>query len=444
MSERWSTNDVWALAPDASSRKAAQKVAKPASWPNRGWRAADPGTDAPGGAEVVWGECRGSGSKPYQAAAHLTGSGAPAYRCSCPSRKTPCKHVLALLYLWAEGEVAEDTGPAWVGEWLTRRASAAGPRTAGAARKTPADPEAAARRARLREERVADGLAELETWLRDQVGAGLVDSRQKGYGQWDAVAARLVDAQAGRLAEQVRALAGAAAGPDWTDRLLTEYALLHLLCTGYRRRDELPEPVRATVRARIGFPPPEPDPAAAVRDHWHVLCRHDFDADRVSGRRIWLRGRDSGRTAMLLSFAGPGRGHDASIRVGTVLDAELAFHTAENRAVVTARHAEHRAAPPPGGSVADALADHARALAADPWLEAWPVVLADVVCARDGGWWLTDPAGESLPLRSTTESGWRLFGVSAGRPVTVAGEWTPDGLRPLTAWDGQGRMVPVS
>src|SRR5690606_15408759 len=74
----------------------------------------------------------------------------------------------------------------------------------------------------------------------------------------DTVAARLVDAQAGRLAERVRALSGVITAADWPDRLLTEYALLHLLCVGYRRRDELPAGLGAAVRACVGLPLPDP------------------------------------------------------------------------------------------------------------------------------------------------------------------------------------------
>jgi len=34
--------------------------------------------------------------------------------------------------------------------------------------------------------------------------------------------------------------------------------------------------------------------------------------------------------------------------------------------------------------VAAAMGEYARALAADPWLERWPMVLADVIPARAG------------------------------------------------------------
>ncbi|MFF9106495.1 SWIM zinc finger family protein, partial [Streptomyces rubrogriseus] len=46
----------------------------------------------------------------------------PAYKCSCPSRKFPCKHALGLLVEWSEGRVPSADEPAdFAAEWLLRR-----------------------------------------------------------------------------------------------------------------------------------------------------------------------------------------------------------------------------------------------------------------------------------------------------------------------------------
>src|SRR5258708_34154502 len=116
MSTRWSADAVIALAADESSRGAARRLARPASWNGTG---ATP--------DLVWGLCAGSGKSPYQVIVELSG---PAYKCSCPSRKFPCKHTLALLLTWANGEVpdraqASDYAAAWAGERQTRAAKAA-------------------------------------------------------------------------------------------------------------------------------------------------------------------------------------------------------------------------------------------------------------------------------------------------------------------------------
>ena len=48
---------------------------------------------------LIFGECRGSGKKPYNASADFSGD-SPVFRCSCPSRQFPCKHSLAIMFEW--------------------------------------------------------------------------------------------------------------------------------------------------------------------------------------------------------------------------------------------------------------------------------------------------------------------------------------------------------
>jgi hypothetical protein len=429
--EGWDRARVLALAPDASSLRAAQPLASGRSWPLTGAAAES----------ALWGECQGSAATPYRTAVDLSG---PAYRCSCPSRKFPCKHALALMLLWSDGAVAPRTNPPeWVSSWLaTRWAKTGGTNDP----KPPADPAAALRRAGQREARVATGLTELDRWLCDQVRQGLAASQRAGYRHWDDIAARMVDAQAPGLAERLRALAAVPySGPGWDGRLLEEYALLRLLATAGREQAGLPPPLRDTVRSRVGFTIRQADvlasatPPRRVRDRWHVLARRDLDQDRIRTRRVWLRGRDTGRFALVLSFAAVGQSLDDSLTVGTETDAELAFYPAAVplRALVAARHDTFPGGPPPGATIAALLASYAAALGEDPWLDTWPTVL-DAIPARAPFPCLYDAAGDALPLHPGAGDCWPLLALSGGHPLTVAGEWTPRGLWPLTAWNDAG------
>jgi hypothetical protein len=309
----------------------------------------------------------------------------------------------------------------------------------------------AERRVEQREARVATGLAELDRWLCDQVRQGLAVSQQAGYRHWDDIAARMVDAQAAGLAERLRALAAVPhSGPGWEGRLLAEYALLRLLTVAYGEQAALPPPLRDTVRSRIGFTVRKADVLAGgqpVRDHWHVLARRDLDQERLRVRRVWLRGRTSGRYALVLSFAAAGQSPDDSLAVGTAADAELVFYPAAVplRALVATSHDEVRLSPPPGEGaegVTDLLASWAEALGDDPWLDSWPAVLT-ATPARSPGPCVFDASGDALPLHPGAGDCWTLFALSGGRPLTVAGEWTPRGLWPLTAWDEGGMAVPL-
>ena len=80
---RWTAATVKSV--DTASAKAAKGLVVPAKWPTLGASEA-----------ALWGECQGSGSKPYQVQIDPS---EPAFRCTCPSRKFPCKHGLALMLL---------------------------------------------------------------------------------------------------------------------------------------------------------------------------------------------------------------------------------------------------------------------------------------------------------------------------------------------------------
>ncbi|NUW36196.1 SWIM zinc finger family protein [Nonomuraea sp. SMC257] len=451
MIERWSRDQVLALAPDAPSRKAAQGVARAEAWPLLGVATAAPPAAVPtvehealtgGGQEgpVVFGECKGSGATPYQTCVELDG---PACQCGCPSRKSPCKHALGLLLLWSAGDVPAAEPPPWVADRLARRDRSAARAGAGeAARQSrqgaTTGGRAGARSAATesaRHARVAAGLAELERWLADQIRQGLATA---GDGAWDDLAKRLVDAQAPGVASTVSRLREARAADDWPERLLEEYALIDLLAVAYRRRAHLPVPLAQTVLSRVGFPVMREEVLAgpAVRDRWDVLGRRDEVQERLTSRRVWLRGRDTGRPALVLSFAPQGQALDPSFVTGATVDADLAFYPGAAPLRALAAGATTLAAPmgePPGVTPEEAMDEVAAALAADPWTDSWPLVLAGVVPGRTG-------VG-GFPLHRSAYDPWRLIAVSGGRPVTVAAEWTPHGLRPLTTWAEDGTVV---
>ncbi|MFJ7064424.1 SWIM zinc finger family protein [Streptomyces sp. NPDC101115] len=457
---RWTSEQVLALAPDDASRRAGSKLGSPGPWSGAGCDG-----------RAVWGLCEGSGKTPYRTVVDTTG---PAYACSCPSRKFPCKHALGLLLLWAgdaAGTAVPTAGavPDWAAEWLAgRRARAEAARAeAGSG---PADPEAARRRAERRAARITAGAQELEQRLADLLRGGLASVEGAGYGLWEETAARMVDAQAPGLAGRVRELGAiAGSGPGWPVRLLEECALTHLLDRAWLSADRLPGPLAATVRGRVGLPSPPEGPV--LRDQWLVLAQCDAAVSRLTTRRIWLHGRSSGRTALLLSFGAAGRPPQLAFPVGIVLDAELRPYGSGGglRAELVDRFGTAApAGPPPGTRVADAVAAYGRALREDPWLDTWPVTLSDVVPARaEYGWQLADArphvgAGDTvdrdggsapderdaLPLTRTAQAHpglWRLVALSGGGPLSVFGEVGHEGFTPLAAWspDDPGETVPL-
>ncbi|NUS76451.1 MAG: SWIM zinc finger family protein [Streptomyces sp.] len=440
---RWTADQVLALAPDASSRKAGSKLGAAGPWSEAG--SSDEG--------AVWGLCKGSGSKPYQTVVDIADVSGPAYKCSCPSRKFPCKHALGLLLLWAgeEGAVPRGSAPDWAEQWMEgRRKRAEEKKDAGASPSGSGDPEAARRRAERRAERITAGATELEQRLMDLLRGGLAGAEQTGYGLWEETAARMVDAQASGLAARVRELGAIpSSGPGWPVRLLEECALLHLLDQGWLHRERLPDGLAATVRSRIGLPASPDGPP--VRDHWLVLAQYDTADTRLTTRRIWLHGTDSGRSALLLSYGAAGRAPELALPVGLALDAEVSAYPGAGQPRVALTEQFAPPAPssirPPGLTTTRAAARYGEALRDDPWLESVPVTLDQVVPTPDGdSWQLADADGEAaLPLTATARSRpglWRLVALSGGAPVKVFGECGHRGFTPLTAWpEGPGAPV---
>ncbi|MFI0270323.1 SWIM zinc finger family protein [Streptomyces luteogriseus] len=442
---RWTADQVLALAPDAASRKAGSKLGAAGPWSEAG--SSDEGT--------VWGLCKGSGSKPYQTVVDVADATGPAYKCSCPSRKFPCKHALGLLLLWAADDAAVPPGqePEWARQWTTGRRRRAEERKAGddsGAQSGSADPEAARRRAERRADRVTAGAVELEQRLADLLRAGLATAEQSGYGLWEETAARMVDAQAQGLAGRVRELGAIpSTGPGWPVRLLEECALLHLLGRGWLRRERLPDGLAATVRSRMGLPASADGPP--LRDRWLVLAQYDTTDPRLTTRRIWLHGADSHRTVLLLSYGAAGRAPELALPVGLALEAEVSAYPGAGRSRVALGEQFAPPAPaairPPGGTTSRAAARYGDALRDDPWLESVPVTLDRVVPAPDGDSWQLADADEdaAVPLTPGARSRpglWRLVALSGGAPVKVFGEYGHQGFTPLTAWpEGPGDAV---
>ena len=432
----WQVEQVLALAPKPSSVAAAQPLAVPTRW-------AGIGCDH----RAVWGRCTGGSAEPYECVVDHVGV---AFRCSCPSRIVPCKHVLALLLLWARGQVPSGEPPGFATTWLAHRpdpTSKAPPQiaplppapTAAHTESAPSvvpdrDPTAS------RDDRVARmaaGLAELDRWLDDRLRTGLADPVLAQYATWDGLAARLIDAQVGGLANRVRRLAGmVGAHPDWHQHVLAELGSLHLLATAGRQLGSLPPNLADSIAATIGWQVRQADVIAGVphTDHWAVMGRSDTREDRIEVRRVWLRGLRSGEWAMVLSFAAYGQSLDETLAVGSVVHADLFRYPGALglRVLLGPRHGDSSfEGDVVASSIAAACAQVGVAIAAEPWIERYPVCIRGAPARRQNRWLLTD-ATSSVPLVDGVTGIAALLACSGGQSVAITAEWTPYGLVPLT------------
>jgi Family of unknown function (DUF5691)/SWIM zinc finger len=439
MTAAWTETTILALAPDPASAKAGQGLASSRKWASLG-----------SGEGLIWGECQGSGANPYQT---KVDPDCPAFSCSCPSRKFPCKHALGLMLIWAAVPASFTPGspPAWVVSWKENREKKA-EQTKAKAEHGPAhaDLAAKARRDAARNAKVAAGLDDLSLWIADLVRQGFASLGARSSNLWEDQARRMIDAQAPGAARRLRQIDEMSlGGEDWQSNLLDRLARLHLLVEGFRRQAELPPNVAEDVRATIGF---NADldvvrAGAGIRDFWQVIGQSVAVEDRLTVLRTWLIGRDTGRPALVLDFAAGGKPLDLSLPPGVVLDADLAFFpgSAPLRALVKERHAT----PSPletlsgGSTIASAFEAYGSALAKNPWMELYPIILDDVVLREDdGAWWARDVSGATVPLSKRFQGGWRLLALGGGRPVTLCGEFDGSAVDPLSARAG-GRFFPL-
>lgn len=424
---RWNLAAVEKAAPDAASMKAARRLATPGPWSETG------STET-----LVWGKCQGSGKTPYQVSIDLNG---PAYRCSCPSRKFPCKHALALLLLWVQGNgsVADAERPAdFANEWVEQRTG----RTQRQARSsTPVDPEARARRQAERQALMSAGMTDFSLWLTDLVRGGTVQARRQSWGWWDTAAARLVDAQLPGLADRVRAMASEAnRRDDWADHLLTELGRWWSAVQAWQRWEQLDERTRADLRTYVGWAQATEDVRAGetVSDAWLVLGAHRSEDGRIQQQRTWLLGRRSDLLVQLLDFAAGGTPLPMTHLAGSVLEGTLALYPGSHprRALLAGEPSvSNDPGPlPDGGSLDDALTNFAEAWSENPWSQRVPAVLSDAALLplMDGlRTQVVDAAGAALPLLADTVP-WVALALTGGRPTMLVGEVESAGFRVLS------------
>lgn len=432
---------IEAAAPDQASLAAAMKLLKPALWAGFGGSA---------DGKLIWGDCQGSGANPYRLAVDLDNIGS---KCTCPSRKFPCKHALALMLLQSRGQVFPTADvPPWVVEWMGRRKGGAvatsparGAVSLDAVAEEPEaapDPKAEARREAQRVKREAEtaaairaGLSDLEGWISDQLRGGLSGLMANLSARCRQVAARMVDARMGALAarlDELPARIQALPAAQRVDALVAELGNLVLMSRAWGD-GSAPDPgLRrqiATTEARDAL---LADPAAMrVTSLWSVAATREVTRrDGLVAQSTWLANHGEGPSFALLQdyFPASAGRRSAAFAEGEVFGAELVFFPSAHplRAQIVQRCDVGAHAPP--AAPQDPLEAYARALGREPWIAEVPLLLPEGRLARaeDGAiWW--QGSARALPVLAADVPEVAL-GLPLGRAAMI--------------WDGhQGRML---
>ena len=447
------------LATDQASLKAAAGLAKPGKWS---------GIGASHDAVLIWGECAGSGANPYRVMADLRDMG---NKCTCPSRKFPCKHVLALFWLNAEAILPfpRVETPEWVTEWLGRRRSTgAAPRqsvptadkdvhAAGIAESEPVEDakavarrEAAnAKRAEDTERAIVDALEALEQWVSDQLRMGLAGFVDEVTTRCRRIGARLVDGKATALAGHVDELPARLLALPAGDRIrgaTVELARLVLLARAFRTDPRDPE-LRRAVASAESRETLLADPAAPhVASAWEVLAEQvRTRRDGLVSQITWLLNLDESgpRFAMLLDFFPASTGRRGSVFTpGEQFLGKLAFYPARAplRAVLVQREAAYVDGPPVDWPMATVPVEEALAapLLAEPWATERPILLPAGRIGfdrADAPWWRPNDGAAALPIAG--EAAGLITGTELTRTVAL---WSGSRLEILAAQTPWGRI----
>ena len=426
MSIALTSDQVLALAPDASSASAGKKLGNTKTWKNLGQSS-----------EALWGECQGSAL--YQVKVDLSTF---TTQCSCPSRKFPCKHSLGLLLLAATDTLPASEPPNWVGAWLAKRqATSARKQTKDIQSTSESSQVAQTKRFEKRQAMIAKGLDSLDLWLNDLVRNGLASVQTQPVSFWENQAAQMIDAQAPGIASRLRRMATIPnSSRDWPAKLLAQLGRLALLTHAYRRIEQLNPPLQEDVRQMVGWTLTQEEVAArgeTLSDDWLILGQTLDDEERVRVQRTWMYGLQSERQALILQFSAAGAPFPEIFPLGSHQQAHLLFWPSAypQRARVAARRGERAPLkdPLPGDEHIDAfLARSADALAHQPWMERFLCVLRNVIpicSAVNDSWYIRDARGAALPLAKGEH--WQLLALSGGHPVDLASEWDGESLLPL-------------
>ncbi len=411
------TNHLLQLAPDGKTLESGRRL-----FYSRRWRLLG------GDGEWLWGEFDVNSKRPIESAVQVVEG---KFHCTCRARARPCAHGLALVLLLKNNPDRFTVGqpPEW---FRTVQHQATKPF------RVTKDITKADDRLTARLELMDSGVDELELRLLDVARRGLADTQAQGSETWLATAARLTDAKLPGLAGKVRRLA--ALGREGTEaeaaRTLGD---LYLFLRAWRIREEFSTERREELYQIAGINTKKDELLSrpVTIDHWLVLGTVEGQEDRLRYRRIWLRGEQSRRYALLLDFAFGDFPFEQSWPLSASFDGGVHYYPGSyaQRAVLPE--------PRPGGRPYDGLSGYAsfggmlenyrKALGVNPWLLQYPTYLDAVRPVREGEQFLlVDADGVAFPLVSDYENFYRLLAVSGGGEMTVFAEFDGYRLRPLS------------
>ncbi len=302
-------------------------------------------------------------------------------------------------------------------------------------------------------ENMMAGLEELESWLQDLVRFGFARLTERGDDPFAAISARMVDAKLGGIARKLRHCSNYLALPDWPSRLAQEIGELYLFLKAMQNFERMPNLLQEDLLTLAGVNRRKEEvlkEGQTVTDQWWVMGQSEGEEENLRFRRIWLRGKQTGRYALLLDYAWGRQEFAGEWLFQQAYDGQLVFYPAvyPQRALVKSIQFSENATPKQAPwrshtTISAMLEEYASALGTLPWLPQFPTILLKMLPVRQKDqWYALDSTGKMLPLEGD-ETGWTLRSFGAGNPIALFGEWDGRQFTALSAGYA-GRVIKVA
>ena len=423
----WSYERLLQLAPDTGTLEQARKLFFAKRW-----------LVLEGNGQYLWGVYETAYGQRIEAVVRLE---PPLLKCSCKSRRRPCKHALAMVLLFLNrNEVwkVKEELPDWARDLLGQQE-----KTAKATKAVVPDQQKQAQRIALMDA----GVAELDKWLRTVTRVGLAQMVQAPE-EWENLAARMVDSKLGSIARRIRLCQQWLLEEDWVETVTAELGLLYLFVLAWQRKESLqPDQKRELLQvAGWNVRKDQLSTSNSLEDNWLVLGLSTGEEEKLKFRRTWLRGERSGQYALLLDFAFGNRGFEDHWVTGSVLRGRLLFYPGQPR--IRAAFQQYQVSREPYEAVTaysdlgEVKTHYAKALGQSPWLVVLPALVDEVLPIyqqEEQQFYLLDRDHRYLSMPES-EASWKLLAISSGQAISCFGEYDGRIFRPISVIH-DGRVI---
>ncbi len=308
-----SEEEILDISPDSASTKNAQKLYNKTKWIVKKSQRA------------IWSEIYGSGKKPYLTQIDI---GSLAFKCSCPSRKFPCKHGLALgLYLASHGieSITQDSEPIWVEEWINKRTKKRQEKP-----KEVKSPEKLKENLEAKWEKASKDIEVLEMWLLDNMKLGILNFPNYDYSYWQELRKRMVDIKLSGINIFFTLLEEIDYEAEWEESVLLILSDLYLLIESIKRYKTLEENFKNELERLLGWSLSKQkllldEKATIIDDTWMVVGVDIDKSESLTSRKVYLYGIKNNKWAYILEFSHGGSYFEDQFTKGSFIKAKLVF-----------------------------------------------------------------------------------------------------------------------